>query len=483
MISLQFIISILRKYIYVLFFLIASFITFAIVWKGPILGILFFIMSIGLPIALICFLSKKWGLLIIIALSSFGSFFSRIVGRDLPTGSMIDALLLCTALGIIVLGKRTKIRHDFFKNPVNIAIFIWLLYFVLQAFNPEGSINAWFAGLRGIITFIVSYFIIFETLDDLRFIKHFTLFWLGICVLGAIYCFYQEFFGLPSYDLRWVTANEIRKGLNWIQGDWRKWSFFSDVALFGMIMAFGAIFCFILSTGPYSVKRRAILIIAGLMMVMSMIFSGTRGAYAMIPAGFVFFVLATLNSKRTLAISIIALVGLIAIIFGPFYSGPINRIRSTFEPSEDPSMIVREENRQAILPYVYEHPMGGGIRTSGTFGERFAPNHPLAGYPPDSAYFETTLETGWIGLIIQLGLYGCVLLVGIRNYYRCLDKEVKILYLAYLSAFFALTIAAFVKKAVEQFPLGFIVGSIYILMPKLIEYDSELFKKGHDLGC
>ncbi len=474
MIWLENIISLFKKNIVVLFFLISSFITIAIVWKGPVMGILFFMMSVGLPVALICLVSKKWGLLIVIGLSSFGSFFSRIAGRDLPTGSLIDTLLLCTALGIIVLGNRTKIRSDFFRNPVNIAIFVWVLYFILQAFNPEGNASAWFAGLRGIITFIVSYFIIYETMDDIKFIKQFTLFWLGICFLGAIYCFYQEIFGLPYYDLRWVTANEIRKGLNWIQGDWRKWSFFSDVALNGMLMAFGAIFCFILATGPYSLKRRVVLIGAALMMIMSMIFSGTRGAYAMIPAGFIFFVLATLNSKRTLAISIIALTGLIAIIFGPFYSGPLNRIRSTFEPGEDPSMIVREENRQAILPYVYEHPMGGGVRTSGTFGERFAPNHPLAGYPPDSAYFETTLETGWIGLIIQLGLYASVILVGIRNYYMCLDKEVKTLYLAYLSAFFALTIAAFVKKAVEQFPLGFIVGSIYILMPNLIKFDSKL---------
>ncbi|MEQ8338254.1 MAG: O-antigen ligase family protein [Cyclobacteriaceae bacterium] len=480
MFSLVYVISLLKKYTVVLFFLISSFITVLIVWKGPTLGILFFLMSVGIPVALVCFVSKKWALLIIVGLSSFGSFFSRIVGRDLPMGSLIDALLLCTALGIIILGKHTKIHNDFFRNPVNIAIFIWILYFILQAFNPEGSLNAWVAGFRGLITFMVSYFILFETLDSLSFIKRFTQFWLAICVLGAIYCFYQEIFGLPPYDLRWVTANEIRKGLNWIQGDWRKWSFFSDVALFGMIMAFGAIFCFVLSTGPYSLKRRILLVGFGLMMIMSMIFSGTRGAYAMIPAGFIFFVLATLNNKRTLAVAIVTLTGMLLMIFGPFYSGPINRIRSTFEPSEDPSMIVREENRQAILPYVYENPMGGGVRTSGTFGERFAPDHPLAGYPPDSAYFETTLETGWIGLIIQLGLYCCVLLVGIRNYYRTLDKEIKVIYLAYLSAFFALTIAAFVKKAVEQFPLGFIVGSIYILMPNLIKFDYKVSKKHND---
>ena len=118
--------------------------------------------------------------------------------------------------------------------------------------------------------------------------------------------------------------------------------------------------------------------------------------------------------------------------------------------------------------------MGGGVYTSGTFGTVYAPQHPLAGFPPDSDYFETVLETGWIGLIIHLGLYAAVMIVGIRNYYSTVDRRIRIFYLAYLSAFFALTIAAFVKKAVDQFPLGFIVGAIYVLMPKMIKFDSNI---------
>ena len=454
---------------------------FAVAWKGVIMGILIMAMGLGIPFVVICIISRKIAILSIVTISSFIFIVNRIVGQTLPSGLLIDGLLLCALIGILLKSSlRTSGLKQIIKNPVSLVIFFWFVYFLLQAFNPEGSTRAWLMGLRGMGSFLIAYYVLSVTFDSMKFVTIFTKLWLGICILGALYCFYQEFVGLPSFDLRWVTANETRKGLNWIQGRWRKWSFFSDVAAFGMIMAFASIFSLVMATGPFKRSTKLMLLLSGMAMLLAMIYSGTRGAYAMIPVGFGFFALATLNNKRTLAVAIMGLSILLVLIFGPFYGGPINRIRSTFEPGDDPSMIVREQNRAAILPYVYDHPMGGGVYTSGTFGEMYAPNHPLAGFPPDSDYFETVLELGWMGLIIHLALYGSVMLVGVRNYYRTRDKRIRTFYLAYLSAFFALTIAAFVKKAVDQFPLGFIVGSVYVLMPKMISFESEYNKSKDD---
>ncbi len=438
------------------------------------MGIVLLALAIGIPFVVVCIVSKKVAVVSIVTISSFIFVVNRIVGFTLPSGILIDGLLFCALLGIISKSskKRTELK-SMIRNPVSVVIFFTFIYFLLQAFNPEGSTKAWLVGMRGMGSFLVAYYVFSETFDSMKFVVLFTKFWLAVCILAALYCFYQEFVGLPSYDLRWVTENETRKGLNWIQGRWRKWSFFSDVAAFGMMMAFSSIFTIVLATGPFQRRTKFRLLLAGGCMILAMVYSGTRGAYAMIPVGFTFFALATLNSRRTLVLSIIGVVGILFLLFGPFYSGPINRIRSTFEPSKDPSMIVREENRNQILPYIYEHPMGGGVYTSGTFGVLYAPRHPLAGFPPDSDYFETVLETGWIGLILHLLLYAVVMVVGIVNYYKTVDKKIRVFYLAYLSAFFALTIAAFVKKAVDQFPLGFIVGAIYVLMPKLVTFDTS----------
>jgi hypothetical protein len=458
----------------IIMLLLAVVVSFAILWKGLIMGVLLIALAIGFLFLLICIISRHFAVLSIVTISSFIFIVNRILGQTLPSGILIDGLLLCTLIGIMLKSSR-KVGNlkQIINNPVTFVIALYTAYTLLQVFNPEGSHRAWLMGLRGLGSFLVAYYVLSVTFDGMRFVELFTKLWLVICFIAAIYCFYQEFVGLPSYDLKWVTANETRRGLNWIQGRWRKWSFFSDVAAFGMMMAFASIFTFVMATGPFRKQTKLLLIFAGMCMLLAMVYSGTRGAYAMVPIGFVFFALATLNNKRTLAVSILSLSIIVVLIFGPFYSAPINRIRSTFEPSDDPSMIVREENRRAILPYVYDHPMGGGIYTSGTFGVMYAPGHPLAGYPPDSDYFETVLETGWIGLLIHLSLYGAVMLVGIRNYYQSRNRKIRTYYLAYLSAFFALTIAAFVKKAVDQFPLGFIVGAIYVLMPKMSTFDDE----------
>jgi putative inorganic carbon (hco3(-)) transporter len=71
------------------------------------------------------------------------------------------------------------------------------------------------------------------------------------------------------------------------------------------------------------------------------------------------------------------------VVFTPFFKGKtVERLRSAFELKENASLNVRDVNRKLIQPYIYAHPIGGGLATSGKPGEAYNPDHRLAGFPP-----------------------------------------------------------------------------------------------------
>ncbi|MTI20551.1 O-antigen ligase domain-containing protein, partial [Fulvivirga sp. RKSG066] len=295
-------------------------------------------------------------------------------------------------------------------------------------------------------------------------------------LIVALYGIYQEFIGLPGYDLKWATATEERINLLFIQGKWRKWSFLSDPAIFGLFMAFGAIISFILTLGKFSLKRRAFFAFSGTMMLLAMFFSGTRTAYVMLPLAVIIYVLINISKVKTLMFAVASCILFLVVYFGPFYSKPIVRFRSAFNPSEDASMNLRDLNRQSIQPYIYSHPIGGGLTTSGVYGERFSPGHRLAGFPPDSGFMKTLLETGWVGLLLLLTMYSIILGVGINNYYKCNNPKIKAYYAAFIASFFALTVALYAKENIEQFPQSLILYGIFVLMYKMPSLEPKKLK-------
>jgi hypothetical protein len=135
-------------------------------------------------------------------------------------------------------------------------------------------------------------------------------------------------------------------------------------------------------------------------------------------------------------------------------------------------MGVRNGKRLWLQPYARQHPMGGGINTVGTTGVNSEPGHPLAGdYDPDSGYLRMALERGWIGLLINFGMYATFLIWGVRKYFEVENGKMKILYAAYMAAFFALSIAQFAQDAVDQKPIFVIIMCSFAIFVKLDEFD------------
>ena len=138
-------------------------------------------------------------------------------------------------------------------------------------------------------------------------------------------------------------------------------------------------------------------------------------------------------------------------MYAPIYgNATINRLRTTFNASDDQSFKVREKNRAFIQPYMYSHPIGGGLGTTGDAGVQYNPSHFLAGFPPDSGYLKKALETGWIGLILICVLYFVVLKNSIRGYFESKSNNIKVLFAACCGCLFSFYIADFAQDAIGQ---------------------------------
>jgi len=211
----------------------------------------------------------------------------------------------------------------------------------------------------------------------------------------------------------------------------------------------------------------------------SMFYSGTRGAYVLLPAGLIMFAVMKLD-RTVIIISLISGVMLAVLIFMPTSNPTIYRFQTAFRPSEDASFNVRTVNQKRIQPYILSHPLGGGVGSTGVWGQRFSPNTYLANFPPDSGYVRTAVEVGWIGLIIYCIMMFVFLKTGINNYYIIKNPELKAYCLAGVLIIFVLNIGNYPQEALVQYPttvLFYFCLALLIATKKLDDEAGSLYEK------
>lgn len=458
---------------YSFFSLVSVAIAVLIINKGIISAVYFMGAIIAIPIIFGCLLDFKFGLLFAIFCSFFVFLSKRLTSDDLPSGLLIEFTLVLSFVAIFLKQLREKNRNwSFAKNEITFAFCLYTVYILLQALNPEAtSLTGYLFGVRKVVGFLAAYFVALFAINNTKNIALYTKFWLALCLLAALYGLKQEFFGLAQFEWSHIVRTEGDRISLFMAGDIRKFSFLSDPASFGILMAFSALVSLILMLGPFKPYQKVILGISGVIMLMGMAYSGTRTAYAMIPIGILLFALMTINNKNTLIFSIIFLSLATVIVFGPIYgNATVNRIRTVFHPTEDASFKVRDFNRATIQPYIHSHPLGGGISTSGELGLKYCPGHYLAGFPPDSGYTRTAIEIGWIGLILTCYFFFTILKVGIQNFYRTSDPKLKSYNVAYLAFFFAIIVANYSQETIGQIPAALVFYPSMAILARLKDY-------------
>lgn len=434
--------------------LFASCIVTAFIYK--VNSFLIYIPLVGI-ISLICFILILGDVLFAVSIAIIVSIVSNPINKYLlnylPFGTVVDLIIALSFFSCLVKQLREK-KWEFrlLSHQVTVVQLLFFLLMIVEVFNVNmHSYDGYFAIVRRAPVFIILYFTVAYELYDRKFVKKFFIFWFIIAIVTAFYGIYQEIFGLADFEMRYLHSNEGEYKRIFREGRFRKFSFFNDPTSFGIYMTMSGLFFMILSINyPTSIKKKAILFIGSLVMFISMAFSGTRTAYAMLPAGIVIYTLMTITKKNTLILTSIVVSIFVVIIYGPIYGNKtINRIRSTFSFSENASLGVRDINRAFIQPYIYDHPIGGGIGTSGVPGKVYNPNHYLAGFPPDSAYLQVALELGYIGLFLMMITMYVYVRTTIKGYYQSKSPKIKAIYIALTSVIFSIVIAQYSQYALS----------------------------------
>lgn len=449
-------------------------VTYVVANQGIVLGMMVVLVAIGVFLLIVVLRDYRIGFYFVFLMGVFMFYIDRMAEITFPMGTAYDVLIGLVFFSLFI--EKRQRDWTLFKNPVTIMFIILITYQLLQLLNPAAnSVVAWLVSLRNNTAFLL-YVVCFQMFSSLKEIKRFTAVWMLVALAVALYGIYQHFFGLTGFEMAWMNEDPEREGLYIIWGELRVFSFLSDPSAFGLFTGASGLAALVLAMGPFKLTTRLGFGLTAIAIFISMSYSGTRTAMAMVAVGIAFYITIMLHNRRTLFASAIMVCFGMVLLLGPFYGSTINRLRSTFKASEDPSMAVRDYKRLRFQEYIKTHPIGGGLNTVGNVGQRYSPGHELAGHwDPDSGYLHTALETGWIGLILFQALYFIVMLIGINNFFSINDPLLRTYILVYIVPFMALSVAHFTQDAMYAKPINVVVYATYALIFKIPALQKKLF--------
>lgn len=391
----------------------------------------------------------EFGITVLLLLAYLLFFIGRL-GVNFPLGTVMDGIQGLLILGFFIHQKRRP-NWKVFKGPISVMILIWIVYNLIQVANPSAESRlAWVYTIRAVAIVMLTYFVFMYQIRTIQFLRFLLKLWLGLALFGALYAYKQEYIGFSDAEQAWLDSEGVAD-LLFIAGHWRKFSIFSDPVAFSYNMVVSSIICIALLTFVKKTWQRVVLALMIALFFSSMLFSGTRGAYVLIPAAMVLFVILRIN-RQVLIFSGIAGLFFVFLIFVPTTNSNIVRFQTAFKPNDDISFQARKNNQKRIQPYILTHPIGGGLGATGAWGQRFAPQSYLANFPPDSGYVRIAVELGWVGLFLFCLLMFFILREGINNYFLIRNPELKTYCLAMLLVVFAYNVGNYPQEALVQFP-------------------------------
>jgi hypothetical protein len=433
---------------------------------------------LGISLLLICILNAEYGLYVILFYAFASSTLSRFVlGEQVPVGVGMDILVFTTFLGLFFIKENLKKNSEvFFKSKPVIFYSIILIYLGFELLNPLAhSFAGWFQIMRKVWESFLIVYIAFIALNSKIKIRRFLKVLFFFAFISGLYGCFQEWHGLMSFELGWVHSDPKRVGLIYIFGTYRKFSVFSGPTEFGILMAACSLLYILIGINERNKVTKVMYILGSIFMLLGMSYSGTRTANAMLVGGFFIYILLSINKLSTKIFAFVSLMVFLFLLYAPIYSSvTLIRFRTTFSASEDASYNVRETNRQRIQPYIYSHPFGGGVYTTGEMGKKYNPGHPLAGFPTDSSFLNKALETGWIGMILTCIFYFSSLAFIIRGYFTSNSEQTKSILAASLAFFFSFYIGEIAQEAVGLFANMAVLFPLFGIIIRLRALDKNL---------
>lgn len=427
-------------------------------------------MLIALPTAYALLCNERLLVPISIAYSIFLGPFLMAVG-GVPIGLLMDAMLLTGVLGVVLRALKNR-DWSWFDVPGKTVLIVWVGYHLLQVGNPAAASRvAWFYVMRPAVAYPFLYFI---TYNMMKSKKDLNLVW-GFIVAGItitiIWGLVQQVRGYFDFEMNYLVANEAIH-LVYIQGRYRIFGTLTSPAQYGVVVTIFSM-VFMLMGAFLKSKTKYLYIILALIGFAAMVFSGTRTAYIVIPLTIAALIVLERSAKLYGLSAILGVIFLLVILM-PTNNYHIQRIQSVFKTEEDASYQVREQNRKAIMPFIYSHPLGGGLGSTGVWGMRFSPHTMLAQFAPDAGYMRVAVELGWIGLILYAFLLVKMFLLSLFSYMKLKDPDLRIFGLALLSALSSLFLIEYAQDINGKLPMNILLWILFAVMIKLPELQKEV---------
>lgn len=319
-----------------------------------------------------------------------------------------EAFLLALILLWLYKWAMCRSEKPFKAAPMDlpVVIFIAVMLVVLIVNSPDFSISL--EGFRAVVQYILWYFVVLQLVKNQEGAKGITTFFVAVVGLMAVHGVFQYIIGVEM-PAGWVDRNEA--GVRT-----RVYSILTSPNIFGSLLTLACPMAVSLCLEEKSTGRKIVFGGFALMMMASLVFTSSRGAWIGFAVAFLVYVL--LKDKRLLIPGIIAIVLVIALV--PSVGNRITYMLSPeyIESSLKGGRLVRWLTGLRILEF---YPIFGlGL---GHFGGAVAMNHGLSTvvdvevvdtFYMDNYYLKTAVESGIVGFIAFVFLMYQVFINGLR---------------------------------------------------------------------
>ena len=409
------------------------------------------------------------GLYIMVVASFFLSVALRLIPQ-IPVGMGLDFMIL-----VMLSGRFYRMQYDRdwsgVKSPITIILLVWVVYNLAQIANPyAASRTAWFYVIRPAVGYLMLYFLVWQAVRSAKDTSRLFNFIIFLSVVSGLWGIYQSIFGYFSWEMAHVIRTDTIH-LVFINGRWRSMGPIGSPAQYGIIMAAMCCVAVNMSLGTKRASGKWMFGLAAFICLMAMVFSGTRAAFIIIPVYYFTKVLISRNARLWSTI-VVAGAGLFAVATVPTDNYHILRIQSVFKASEDKSYQIRASNRKMITPWIMRHPIGGGLGSTGVWGQRFSPGTFLANFPPDSGIMRVAVELGWVGLIIFLLIYLLAFVKGVLAYWKMSPGRARTQVASILCMLPSLGVVEIGQEVAGVFPMSLLFWVLLGLLFSIIRYEA-----------
>lgn len=400
--------------------------------------------------------------------------------RDLPVGTILDALIGYNLLMVAFQAMRQRIDWSRAATGVTLVVAIWTGYCILQLFNPQTeSVSGWISGIRSVaLNFLLLVILIQLTITDFKFLKQLIVIWSVLTLLAVGKACVQKFIGFDGAENYWLYVLGGRT-THLIHSGTRYFSFFSDAANFGASMGLSMV---VFSIAALNIPNKAFkiyLLAVAAAACYGMLISGTRSALAVPFVGYAVYILMSRNFRVILLGGILIVSAFVFLKFTTIGNSKalIRRARSAFN-TDDPSLRVRLDNQARLRVLMADKPFGAGLGHGGGKALRYAPDSPLAQIPTDSWFVMIWVETGVVGIVLHLLMLTYILLHG--GYlvaFRLKDAQVRGFTAALVAGMSGVVIMSYANEIFGQIPTGaimYISAGLIFLAPR---FDEEMTGK------